>query len=296
MPRKIEWTVPPEYDGIKTISFLRSRCGVSSRLVGKLKKVENGIMLDGQRIRTIDRLKAGSTLEINIPDEGETPEPMNAPLDIIYEDGDILVINKSPFTAMHPTHNHQGDTLANAVAAYLLEKGQGGSFRAVGRLDKGTSGVVVCALNRLSASKLNGKIKKEYLALVQGTLSGSGVIEVPMYRPDPMKTLRACSYEKGVETAVTNWTAVENFENASLIRLNLETGRTHQIRVHMAHTGHPLAGDSYYGSFMTQYRHQLLHCEKCSFIHPVTDEYVEFTAPLPDDFRSALSELRNGGI
>ena len=296
LPRKIEYTVPEDYDGIKAVTFLRSKCGVSSRLVGKLKKQEDGILLNGERIRTIDKLKAGAKLEINIPDEGDVPEPVSAPLDIIYEDSDILVINKSPFTAMHPTHNHQGDTLANAVAAYLLEKGQGGSFRAVGRLDKGTSGVVVCALNRLSASKLNGKIKKEYLALVQGTLSGSGVIDVPIYRPDPMKTLRACSYEKGVETAVTNWTAVENFENASLIRLNLETGRTHQIRVHMAHTGHPLAGDSYYGSFMTQYRHQLLHCEKCSFSRPVTDEYGEFTAPLPDDFRSALSELRNGGI
>ena len=293
MPRKIQWTVPPEYDGIKTVSFLRSRCGVSSRLVGKLKKAENGILLDGKRVRTIDKLKAGSVLEINIPDEGETPAPMSAPLDIIYEDGDILVINKSPFTAMHPTHNHQGDTLANAVAAYLLEKGESGSFRAVGRLDKGTSGVVVCALNRFAASKLNGKIEKEYVALVQGNPGESGKIDVPVYRPDPMKTLRGCSYEKGVEPAVTNWQAVKHFENATLVRVRPETGRTHQIRVHFAFTGHPLAGDNMYGGFMTELRHQLLHCEKCSFTHPVTNEKVEFTAQIPDDFRKALEQCKS---
>ena len=288
--------MPAEYDGIKTVSFLRSRCGVSSRLVGKLKKTENGILLDGERIRTIDKLRAGSILEINIPDEGETPVPMSAPLDIIYEDSDVLVINKSPFTAMHPTHNHQGDTLANAVAAYLLEKGEPGSFRAVGRLDKGTSGVVVCALNRLAASKLNGKIEKEYVALIQGNPGESGRIDVPIYRPDPMKTLRACSCEKGVEQAVTNWQAVKHFENATLVRVNLETGRTHQIRVHFAFTGHPLAGDSMYGGFMTEFGHQLLHCEKCSFIHPVTNEKASFTAEFPDDFRQALERLKTADL
>ena len=290
MPRKIQFTVPPEYDGVKTVTFLRSRCGVSSRLVGKLKKAEDGILLDGQRVRTIDKLKAGSTLEINIPDEGEAPVPVSAPLDIIYEDGDVLVINKSPFTAMHPTHNHQGDTLANAVAAYLLEKGGAGSFRAVGRLDKGTSGVVVCALNRFAASKLNGKIEKEYVALVQGNPGESGRIDFPVYRPDPMKTLRACSYEKGVEPAVTNWRAVKHFENSTLVRVNLETGRTHQIRVHFAFIGHPLAGDNMYGDFKTQFGHQLLHCEKCSFIHPVTNERVEFRAEFPDDFKKAVEQ------
>lgn len=283
--------MPPEYDGIKTVTFLRSRCGVSSRLVGKLKRAENGILLDGTRVRTIDRLRAGCVLEINIPDEGSAPAPVSAPLDIVYEDSDIIVINKSPFTAMHPTHNHQGDTLANAVAAHLAEKGGTGSFRAVGRLDKGTSGAVVCALNRFSASKLNGSIKKEYVALVKGNPGESGRIDVPIYRPDPMKTLRACSYEKGVEPAVTNWRAIKHYANCTLVRVNLETGRTHQIRVHFAFIGHPLAGDNMYGDFMPQYGHQLLHCEKCSFIHPVTNEAVEFTADFPEDFKTALKQL-----
>ena len=282
--------MPDEYDGIKTVSFLRSRCGVSSRLVGKLKKIENGILLDGERIRTIDKLKAGSILEINIPDEGEMPVPMSAPLEIIYEDGDVLVINKSPFTAMHPTHNHQGDTLANAVAAYLLEKGEPGSFRAVGRLDKGTSGVVVCALNRFAASKLNGKIEKEYVALVQGNPGESGRIDVPIYRPDPMKTLRACSYELGKESAVTHWEKIKDGSGCSLIKLELETGRTHQIRVHMAYIGHPLAGDSYYGDFRPEYGHQLLHCGEARLIHPVSDKKMIFKTGIPAEFEKCLAE------
>ena len=203
---------------------------------------------------------------------------------MIYEDEDLLVVNKSPYLAMHPTHNHQGDTLANAVASHLEKQGKYGTFHAVGRLDKGTSGISVCALNALAACKLSGKIKKEYIALVKGRLCGKGTVDVPIYRPDPMKTLRACSYEEGTEPAVTHWSVIENYENSTLIRLNLETGRTHQIRVHMAYTGHPLAGDKFYGDFLPEAGHQLLHCAKAEFLHPVTGEQMILSAPLPDEF------------
>lgn len=288
MGRRLEFVIPPEYDGVKTVTFLRSRCGVSSRLVGKLKKEEDGITLDGERVRTIDRLKAGAVLAVNIPDDGNAPEPVSCPLDIIYEDSDIIVINKSPFLAMHPTHNHQGDTLANAVAAHLLEEGGGSAFRAVGRLDKGTSGTVVCAKNRYAASRLNGKVEKEYIALVKGELSGEGTVDVPIYRPDPMKTLRDCSYELGVETAVTHWKTEKIYTGASLLRLRLETGRTHQIRVHMNYIGHPLAGDPLYGDFMPEAGHQLLHCEVCRLVHPVTGEELTFKAAFPPDYEKTL--------
>ncbi len=293
MPRTIEFIVPPEYDGKKALSFLRTRCGVSSRLVGKLKRTENGMMMNGQRIRTIDRLVAGATVSITVPDDGESPEPISAPIDIIYEDSDLLIINKSPFMAMHPTHNHQGDTLANAVAAYLLQKGENSAFRAVGRLDKGTSGTVVCAKNKFSASNLSGKVKKTYYAIVEGELHGEGTVDVPIYRPDPMKTLRACSYEKGVESAVTHWSTVENYSGATLVKLSLETGRTHQIRVHMAFIGHPLAGDNMYGDFVQEAGHQMLHCRKCMFIHPVTNEEVCFEAEFPQDFMNLIKIYRD---
>ena len=288
MPRNIDYTVTAEYDGRKVIHFLRGYCGFSSRL---MRKVKYALMLNGETTRTIDRIKCGDIISVCIPDDDALPEITEAEIDIVYEDEDILVINKSPFMAMHPTHNHQGDTLANAVTAYLTKKGKCVAFRAVGRLDKGTSGVVVCAINPLSACKLSGKIEKEYAALVKGELTGEGRIDVPIYRPDPMKTLRACSYELGVEEAATNWYAEKTFDGATLLRLKLETGRTHQIRVHMAFTGHPLAGDTMYGDFMPEIGHQLLHCGKSSFEHPVTGEKLEFEADFPEDFKNAMTSL-----
>lgn len=288
MPRKIEYTVPAEYDGKKAVSFLRGHCGLSTRLLRSLKFSEDGMRLNGEHVRTIDRLKSGDIITIMLPDDTASPEPMKAELNIVYEDDDVIVINKSPFMAMHPTHNHQGDTLANALAAYMAEKGKGLTFRAVGRLDKGTSGLVVCALNPLSACKLSGKVKKEYHAIVKGTPDNTGTVDIPIYRPDPMKTLRACSYELGVEPAVTHWTVLKRFDGAALIKLDLETGRTHQIRVHMSSAGYPLAGDNMYGDFMTELDHQLLHCRRCSFVHPVSGELMEFDGEYPPDFYETM--------
>lgn len=293
MPREISYTVTQEYDGKKVVNFLREHCGLSARIVRSIKFTPDGMKLNGEKTRTTDRIKYGDIITILIPDSGDAPEPMKADLQILYEDDDILVINKSPFMAMHPTHNHQGDTLANAVAAYLDTKGIRSSFRSVGRLDKGTSGVVVCALNSLAACKLSGNVRKEYCALVKGKLSGSGIIDVPIYRPDPMKTLRSCSYEIEGEAALTHWTVEQEFDDATLVRLNLETGRTHQIRVHMAYIGHPLAGDDMYGDFMPQIGHQLLHCRKCTLTHPVTDEEMVFTAPLWQDFENSVEMVKN---
>jgi 23S rRNA pseudouridine1911/1915/1917 synthase len=269
---------------IKISTFLKYKKGFSSRLITKLKTIENGILLNGKFARTIDLIKTGDILTVTVPNGNSQIEPILSELDIIYEDDDILVINKSPYLAMHPSHNHQGDTLANAVAAHLEKESKACTFRAVGRLDKGTSGLVVCAMNSLAACKLSGKIKKEYYAIVKGNLEGNGTVDVPIYRPDPMKTLRACSYELGKENAVTHWTALENYNDATLVKLNLETGRTHQIRVHMAYIGHPLAGDSFYGDFYPEFNHQLLHCGKCEFIHPVTNKKVAFTANPPEEF------------
>lgn len=285
MARSIDYTVPPEYEGRKVVHFLRGYCGFSARV---MRKVKYSLKLNGVQTRTIDRIRSGDVINVVIPDDDILPEALEAELDIIYEDDDILVVNKSPFMAMHPTHNHQGDTLANAVSAYLAGKGKGAAFRSVGRLDKGTSGVVVCALNPLAASKLAGGVSKEYYALVKGNLSGEGRVDVPIYRPDPMKTLRACSYELGVEPAVTNWRAERQFEGATLLSLRLETGRTHQIRVHMSFCGNPLAGDTMYGDFMPVIGHQLLHCRSCRLVHPVTGEEMVFTAEFPADFRNAM--------
>ncbi len=289
MSRIIEYVIGEEFSGLKIYTFLKYRKGFSDRLIRTLKRTENGIVLNGCQARTIEILNTGDTLTVTLPGGKNEIEPADVELDIIYEDDDILVVNKPPFLAMHPTHNHQGDTLANAVSAHLAKSGKACTFRAAGRLDKGTSGLVVIALNPLAASKLNGKVKKEYFAVVKGHPSEEGTVDVPIYRPDPMKTLRACSYEKGGEPAVTHWKVLKYGDDCALIRLNLETGRTHQIRVHMAHIGHPIAGDTYYGDFRPEFGHQLLHCGRAELIHPVTGEKMTFEADIPDEFGKCMN-------
>lgn len=288
MSRKIEFTVPEEFDGKKVIHLLRGYAKVSSRTVNTLKRVQNGITLNGEHIRTIDRIKAGDTVAIDLPDDINEIEATDTPIDVIYEDNDILAINKSPFMAMHPTHNHQGDTLANAVAGYLKRKNSVSTFRAVGRLDKGTSGIVLCALNRYAAAKIPSSYEKEYLAVVNGEFTGDGTIDAPIYRPDPMKTLRACG--EG-DRAVTHWHSLFTDGKYSLLRIKLETGRTHQIRVHFAHIGAPLVGDSMYGEDLLGFHHQLLHCYKLEIIHPVKNEKVILLAKPPKDYMHFLNRI-----
>lgn len=281
MPRRIDFTVTPEYNNRKVAGFLHESARLSSRLLRSLKRSENGIMLNGKRAFTADLLKTGDRLSIELPDEEPTVVPEKLPIDILYEDADILVVNKSPFMAMHPTHNHLGGTLANAVMWHIGQKNTMSLFRAVGRLDKGTSGVAVCALNRYAASALAATIKKEYLAVVPGAFTGSGTIDAPLSRPDPMKTLRTCG--GAGEKAVTHWTALGTDGKISLLRVTLETGRTHQIRVHFAHIGAPLIGDEMYGGSMPELGHHLLHCHKAGFTHPVSGEHLALTASMPAD-------------
>ena len=248
-------------------------------------------MLNGERARTIDIIHTGDIVTINIPEDDTTSIPTDFPLDVVYEDDDLLIINKPPMLPMHESHNHQGDTLANAVAGYLTKKGKSAAFRAVGRLDKGTSGIVVCALNTHIAARLSGNIKKQYLALVTAKYTEDGTINKPIYRPDPMKTYRTAD-DRG-DYAVTHYHVQESGEEYSLMRIDLETGRTHQIRVHFAYLGTPLYGDRMYGKEDERICHQALHCENVRFIHPVTNEEIFLQASMPQDMQKLLDELRN---
>lgn len=286
--RHIEFIIPAEYDGKKVLHYLRGEAKLSSRLVNSLKRTENGITLCGSHARTVDIIREGDILAVNIPDGRNEIEPIAYPLDIVYEDRDIMVINKPAGLAMHPTHNHQGDTLANAVAAYFGKKNQSVVFRAVGRLDKGTSGLVLCALNKYAASRLSGNFKKTYYAVAEGEYFGSGTVDKPIYRPDPMKTLRAAG-EEG-DRAVTHWRALWTDGCKSLLEISLETGRTHQIRVHFAYNNTPLCGDGMYGGKCDEIDRQALHCGKMTLTHPVTGEKMSFSAPFPEDFKSLLPE------
>ena len=289
--REIKFTVTESFDGKRVYNFLRGYVKISTRLMRTLKRIPDGIMLGDKQGRTIDIIHKGDVITLNIPDDETAPIPIDYPLDIVFEDDDVMLINKPPTLAMHESHNHQGDTLANAVAGYLLKRGKSATFRAVGRLDKGTSGLVICALNAHSAARLAGRFEKEYLALVRGEYSKGGTIDKPIYRPDPIKTYRTVD-ERG-DKAVTHYKVEECGKDYSLLRINLETGRTHQIRVHFASEGTPLYGDTMYGEAHERLSHQALHCGKVRFIHPITGEEISCEAQMPEDMQMLLESLRN---
>ncbi len=288
--RKIDYIIESEYDGNKVLWYLRGKAKLSARLVASLKTFPEGILLNGEHIRTIDRIHTGDVLTVNIPQGENSAEPIDGELDVVYEDEDILIVNKSPFIAVHPTHNHQGDTLANVVASYLEKKGRPAVFRAVGRLDKGTSGLMIVALNGYVASRLSDfGVEKEYVAIAEGEYTGEGTIDKPIYRPDPMKTIRATG-EDG-DRAVTHYKAEVTDGERTFLRIRLETGRTHQIRVHFASMGTPLTGDSMYGSPSEEIARQALHCAKMIFTHPVTYEKIEVSAPLWEDMQKIYEKI-----
>ncbi len=290
--RIIDYVIPEDYDGQKLYNFLRGYIHLSLRAVRTLKRIPGSILLNGEGAKTIDIAHIGDKLTVTLPEDESASTPIDYPLDILYEDEDLLIINKPATLAMHETHNHQGDTLANAVAGYLGKKGKTAAFRAVGRLDKGTSGIVVCALNAHCASRLSGRVKKQYLALSTGKFTEDGTIDKPIYRPDPMKTYRTAD-NRG-DRAVTHYHVEEYGENFSLLRIDLETGRTHQIRVHFAYLGAPLYGDRMYGEAREDITHQALHCESICFTHPITREEISLEAEMPEEMRILLCKLRQG--
>jgi len=293
---ELTFTVVPGEDGRLIKHVLRAR-GVSVRLTNHLKRVPGGMRLNSDAVaRTIDPVRAGDVLTLSIPEDEDILEPIAYALNIVYEDGDVLVVNKPPTLPMHPSHNHQGDTLANAVSAHLAQQGKRAAFRAAGRLDKGTSGLVVCCLHSFAASKLNGQVKKIYFALAHGEYHGAGTFSNAIFRPFPHRTLRACRdydepREPVDESAITHWEALACCDGVSYLRVWLETGRTHQIRVHFAHHGTPLLGDDYYGAPSREEPGHFLHSGEVRFVHPVTGETMTFTAAMPEHMQAMAEGL-----
>lgn len=280
--RVIEFKIKSCDEGKSVRDYLHN-FGVSSALLTKLKQTENGITINGDFARAIDKLSAGDRLKITIESKGEMPSKLICPrVQAVYDDEDILVLNKPAFMPVHESRNHQGDTLANIAACYMSHT----AFRAVYRLDRDTSGLVLIAKNELVASKLAGNIKKDYYAVIRGELSGSGTIDLPIRRVSESIIERGV-FEDG-EKAITHWETSSTKNGRSLLKINLETGRTHQIRVHFSHLGYPLLGDTLYGGDSELINRQALHCKTIYFCHPITNKKIVIDSDFPTDFEGLI--------
>ena len=278
--------VPADWDGATMQSFLRQHCGLSWRMVVKLKRVEGGMTADGVPLRSIDRLRAGQTVRVQMPEDTVRIEGADLPLTVVYEDAHVLVIDKPPYLAVHPSAGKPEPTLANAVVGYFEQQGTPLSFRPVNRLDRNTSGLLLAAKSPHVAYALAQKPQKMYLAVVLGALTGEGTVDRPIRVKGGCCITREVG--EGGKPSVTHWKSLGTDGELSLVRLVLDTGRTHQIRVHMAWLGHPLAGDTMYGTDEVYLPRHGLHCARMSFDHPVTGEAMTFSAPVPPDMRQLL--------
>lgn len=293
MDRYIQYFVSSSDEGATILSYLKKQ-GFSRHILSSMKSYTNAIQLNGSRAFGNDPLSCGDCLQIYIkefsPSENIVPVPIS--LKIIFEDEDILVLDKPSGMPVHPSIHNYENTLANGVAYYYSQKGEKFVYRCINRLDRDTSGALVLAKNPLSAAILSTQmkarqIKRTYLAIVEGILPESGTIDAPIARVDDSLVLREVNEEKG-ERAVTHFKCLASKDGHSLAEIHLETGRTHQIRVHMKHIGHPLPGDYLYNPVYNRFQRQPLHSYELSFFHPATKKPVHFIAPVPEDFRDAF--------
>ncbi len=304
MNRTITYKITTEYDSI--YAFLRHK-KYPKAVVAYLRSHLEATRVNGEPSLLWKPLYPGSELSVFIEDPDiSSIKPVDMPLDIIYEDEDLLVVNKPADTAIHPSMNHQEDSLANGVMAYYKRQELDFCFRVVNRLDRDTSGLVLITKNPYSAAIMGSQVrdhtlKRTYLCIVEGCITNdsdfwnmeyvsksSGTISAPIARK-PDSVLERMVTPEG-QNAVTHFTVISSNDRFSLLRVQLETGRTHQIRVHMNYIGHPLPGDYLYNPVYDDIKRQSLHSFSLSCTHPVTGESMYWEAPLPDDMKALMKK------
>lgn len=298
MNRIIEYQITEKEDGMRIDSFLRKK-GYSSQNLTDIKRMPKSILVNGVHYYMRQTLTQGDILQVCICETQSSKKipPIDLPLDIVYEDEDLLVINKPAGMPIHPSMKNYTNTLANGLAYYFEKQNKPFIFRCNNRLDRDTSGLTLVSKHLVSANILstmgaNRQIHREYLAIVEGIVTpSSGIIDAPIARKPDSIMERIVDLKKG-ERAVTHYELVSHTKNYSLVRLHLETGRTHQIRVHMKYLGYPLIGDFLYNPNTKDINRQALHSYKLTFNHPITGKEMSFTAPLPKDMECAMIERK----
>ncbi|MDO4799862.1 MAG: RluA family pseudouridine synthase [Bacillota bacterium] len=303
--KPLQYTVDTAEAGLKVIDILATKLMLSGRSIRRAK--QNNLVALNEVFGSVNRIvQPGDRVAVFFLREENIFEPENIRFDICFEDDDLLVVNKPPFLVVHPTKGHPTGTLGNAVAYHQLQRGEHYKIRFINRLDRDTSGLLLIAKNanaqqRVSEQMKAGTVSKTYLALVEGSTPSSETIDAPIDRLSPDDILRGVT-PHGLPS-ITRYRTLEthpisalhrqqNISSVSLVELDLLTGRTHQIRVHMAYIGHPVLGDTLYGHPSPWIPRQALHCCAMEFVHPRTGEPLRFKVELPKDIRDALRMIR----
>lgn len=291
MNRKLLYPISQTDNGKTVFQFLKEQ-GFSRHMLIELKKHENSIQRNGIWLYERDILHTGDTLLVTLNETGCSKGilPVELPFSVVYEDEDILVVNKPSGMPTHPSMDNYDNTLANTVLMYYKKQGIPFTFRCLNRLDRDTSGLTVIAKNALSSAVLSSSLRmrqvhRRYIAIVSGITPDFGTIDAPIARKNTSVIEREVNFTRG-EHAVTHYRRIAERNGLSLVDLQLETGRTHQIRVHMKYIGHPLIGDFLYNPDFGQISRQALHAAELSFVHPVKKEPLSFAAPLPSDMQA----------
>lgn len=293
MNRIFHYQITENEQDTTVLDFLRKK-GFSRHILSSMKADKEALTRNGQRIGGREQLLAGDHFRVRLLEtvDSDGIVPVSMPLSILYEDEDILVINKPADMPVHPSIGNYTNTLANGVAAYLDAKDEHSPFRCINRLDRDTSGALILAKNAFSAAVLstqmrNRQIRRTYLAVVEGITPPNGTIFAPISRVDDSVIERHVDFLRG-EPAVTHYERLEVKNEHSLLEIHLETGRTHQIRVHMGYIGHPLPADYLYHPVYDCFKRQPLHSLQLEFRHPVTDKPMCLLAPVSEDMCNAF--------
>lgn len=293
MDRIFHYQITENEQNTTVLDFLRKK-GFSRHILSSMKADKEALTRNGQRIGGREHLLAGDHFRVRLLEtiDSDGIVPVSMPLSILYEDEDILVINKPADMPVHPSIGNYTNTLANGVAAYLDAKDEHSPFRCINRLDRDTSGALILAKNAFSAAVLstqmrNRQIRRTYLAVVEGITPPNGTISAPISRVDDSVIERHVDFLHG-EPAVTHYERLEVKNEHSLLEIHLETGRTHQIRVHMGYIGHPLPADYLYHPVYDCFKRQPLHSLQLEFRHPVTDKPMCLLAPVSEDMCNAF--------
>ena len=296
MNRNIDYIIDEDSAGLRVEQFLR-RKRYSGQNLSEIKRMPKSILVNGVHYYMRQELSKGDHLQVRICEtkNSEKIPPTNLPLNIIYEDEDLLVLNKPAGMPIHPSLNNYTNSMAHALAYYFQSQGKPFIFRCCNRLDRDTSGLTIVSKHLVSGSILSDMTKyrevhREYLAIARGSVTPSeGTIQAPLGRKEGTIIERTVDWEHG-EDAVTHYKVVKEANGHSLVSLRLETGRTHQIRIHMKYLGYPLIGDYLYNPDMEYMTRQALHSHHMEFTHPITGEHMSFTAPLPEDMARVMQE------